>query len=987
MNTWLSDPASLSNNNHAGFGASNDPSMAFLQPPSTIDPSQFQNQRFLNGAARNASPAFHNPVYQVNPVIPSKRQREESFGTSPRQAPGALPGSRSQTPSQVPYPGYNPNGNSTPHFPNAPTPFQHLQTGPTPNATPSPTAQQLSFNQPGGPQRVSTASPNAFSPHHGGPQMSPAHSDHVSRGGTPHDNPSGFLHNPSYGSGPIPQQFNPGLNNANNQVAMNPQLNLAQQHMQAQGMSAQQRAYQMQLQAQARQVAQARPMSSGMNNPGSQMPNPQLAALQHMQQQTRKPNTPEEFVRGLQGYMASIGQTVNVNPLICDRRLNVMQLFVGVVKSGGSMKITKLNQWPQLAQQFGFPPQQFMSAAQELRAYWMSNLAPYENYWVNQKSRGQPQGMAPQAGANMPNQMSPGRSALPPQDHVSQNHHRGPSDAANIKLNGVGINNFQQPALNGYIPPSQLAEQSNHQQNTPHHKPSLSRQLDGGQANGISGTFASQSPLKRADSGQEKPLQAEPGMQVPSKIPIEDPFKPDVLPESRFHGPINVDEMFRISHEVIEVKPTMPAFRELGLIDIHALIMSIKSGIHAEVRLALDTLTILSVEQGLQLSLDHCDDLVETLIDCAQEQVDYLAENAAEVSDEMLISSYEDVIRGCRIESESLQEITEFGSLEYDLDRAVDRLICITTLIRNFSFYEANFNALGLSEVIRFLTSVIRHLGTKEMLLRTNRNTLDFMKDVIIYLSNLSHSIQLPGKEEALCLLHFLLSFAPSTPPITPTSDKITFTMYNPNVHKYTPSAVDSLAKLLARDEPNRTYYKAIFSAGGASSPPYELLTRTFGLAISPLPVSLVNLRAIVGARKPFLLQGMLAAEILSNLAPGSDHHLARSWLESTDGFAASLLRLVGLLSGENRAPTVSRHPQAGRVPSDPDSEAYAAITQRAIAVLKRLVEKAKNGDNGELRLPPGILPKRETLLGAMVTKDIDMHVLRQLCVYAALDE
>lgn len=962
--------------------------MAFLQPPSTVDPSQFQNQRFLNGATRNASPSFHNPVYQVNPVIPSKRQREDSFGTSPRQAPGALPDSRSQTPSQVPFPGYNPNGNGAPHFPNAPTPFQHLQTGPTPNATPSPTVQQLNFSQASGPQRLATASPSAFSPHHGGPQMSPAHSDHVSRGGTPHDNPPGFMHNNSYGQVSATQQFNSGPGNGAVQMPMNPQLNLAQQQMQAQGMSAQQRAYQMQLQTQARQHAQsqatqARPMSSGMNHPGGQMPNPQMAALQQMQHQASKSNSPEEFVRGLQGFMASVGQTVNVNPVICDRRLNIMQLFVSVVKAGGSAKITKLNQWPQIAQQFAFPPQQYVPAAQELQAYWQSNLGPYEHMWMARKqSRGQTQGMPSQGVVQ--NQMSPGRSTVSNQDQGLQNHHRTPSEPMSMKTNGVTANNFQQPPVNGYIPPSQLSEQANRLQSMSHHKPSQSRQLDGPQINGISANYPTQAPLKRADSDTERKLPLDGVMQMPSKVPIEDPFRPVVMPESRFHGPINVDEMFAVSHSVIEVKPNFPTFRELGVIDIHALIMSVKSGIHAEVRLALDTLTILSVEHGLQLSLDNCDDLVETLIDCAQEQVDFLAENAAEVSDEMLIASYEDVIRGCRLETESLQEIPEFGSLDYDLDRAVDRLICITTLIRNFSFYECNFNTLGMSEVVRFLTSVIRHLGTKETFLRTNRNTLDFMKDVIIYLSNLSHSIQLPGKEEALCLLHFLLSFAPCPTPITQSSGKITFTMYNPNVHKYTPSAVDSLAKLLARDEPNRTYYKSIFAADAASSPPYELLTRTFGLAISPLPVTMLNRRVIVGARKPFLLQGMLAAEILSNLAPGSDHNLARSWLESTDGFAVILLRLVSLLGAENHTPPPQRA-QAGR--HSDDSEAYAAITHRAMAVLKRLVEKSRSGENGLFRPPPGILPQKETLLGALVTQDIDRQVLRQLCIYAALDD
>jgi SWI/SNF chromatin-remodeling complex subunit SWI1 len=57
------------------------------------------------------------------------------------------------------------------------------------------------------------------------------------------------------------------------------------------------------------------------------------------------------------------------------------------------------------------------------------------------------------------------------------------------------------------------------------------------------------------------------------------------------------------------------------------------------------------------------------------------------------------------------------------------------------------------------------------------------------------------------------------------------------------------------------------------------------------------------------------------------------------------------------------------------------------MAVLKRLVEKSRNGENGDFRLPPGIIPKKETLLGALVTKEIDAQVLKQLCTYSALDE
>lgn len=662
-----------------------------------------------------------------------------------------------------------------------------------------------------------------------------------------------------------------------------------------------------------------------------------------------------------------------------------MPLFFYIVKNGGSSKITKLNQWPLVAQSSGFPPSHIGAAAQELRDYWGRNVFHYEAAWsAKQQKQGQ-QMRHPSADFDvqhhMQNQMSPTKHNFTSSEFGSQQ-----SDANTNKMNG----STPQPQMNGYIPPAQLKDQSRQPPPVTPHKITPSQQLDSNHVNGIATQYPSG---KRLDSRQGRALDIEAEPKMPRRQPIEDPFQPEVLPgnESRMHGPVHLDEMMTITNTLLDLKPVVPTVRELGTIDIHALNMSLKSGIVAEVRLALDTLTTISVEPTMQLSLAACDDLVETLIDCAQEQVDLLAKHSTEVSDEISISSYEDVMRSCRMETESLQDVHEMGSLEYALDRAVDRLICITTLIRNFSFFEPNFNLLGMPEVVRLLTSIIKHLGTREMFLRSHRNTLDFMKDVITYLSNLSHFIQLPGKEEALHLLHFLLSFAPGPAPVSSTSDCVFFASYNPNIHKYTPSAVDSLAKLLARDDPNRTYYKAIFSADSTSSPPYELLTRTFGLAIAPIPASTKGATpALVEARKPFLLQGMLAAEILSNLAPGSEYDVARSWLSSTDGFALTLLKLVLLLASMPRpaAPT-SRQAQQRGIHGETDADAISAIMHRGIAVLRRLGEKSRtsSSENGDMKLPRGLVPTRENLLGALMAKDIDPHVVRQLCIYAGLDE
>ena len=518
---------------------------------------------------------------------------------------------------------------------------------------------------------------------------------------------------------------------------------------------------------------------------------------------------------------------------------------------------------------------------------------------------------------------------------------------------------------------------------------------------------------------------ADPADTMPRKVPIHSHFiariQSQVKTLSAGDGSgcetwagIEPSTLTRIVDELIKHRPNVPTVQELGVIDIRALTMSLRSGIHAEVRLALDTLASLSFDSRFPMHLENCEDLVEILIDCADAQVDLLAENAAEVSDVMLISPYEEVVRGCRLEFETLQEAPQFGSLEYDLDRSVDRLICITTILRNLSFCAENLTHLADPIIIKFLATVIRYLGTRNLLLRSHRNTLDFTKDIIIYLSNISHKIDLPGKEEALCMLHFLLSFAPCPPPATSGTDAVTFSRYIPSVHPYLPPAVDSLAKLLARDEPNRTFYKSIFAADSASMPSYDLLTRTFALSISPVPdygsvdpLALVEdpeddqrkkakndpsakkapLLARVEARKPYLAQGMLAAEILANLVPGPEHALARSWLLSADGFAMNLLRLVCCLT-LNNSPLQAhrRHASMGKQSEANGScEGTHMITRRGMAVLRKLAEKCRNAENPAYGVLATVLPSKVTVLDALLASDKDRHVVRQIYEYARL--
>jgi SWI/SNF chromatin-remodeling complex subunit SWI1 len=805
----------------------------------------------------------------------------------------------------------------------------------------------------------------------------------------PQGMPHQFAQSASMPSGPTPASMQPHLNNM--QSGFSPQAMAAQQ----------QRLYQMQLQNQARQMQVGNPAMVGRPS-GAMNPmgvNPQMAALRQMQhnlsqQNMPKPNSPDIFLKTLQKFMMTRNQPLDLNPYVSGRPIHLMQLYATVMKMGGSKKVSATNMWPAIAQTLQFPHQQYPNAAIEVRDIYAKNLAAYEqaiilsSHQQKQMDNSMQQNALQQRQSADTNAMQFQQSPVKPvPDYETQSPQQfTPSPQVSATM----PNNMPPSATNGIATPQQprQAKQQPHpQQPQPPQNQNNQRTPVNRQAQiPISTPDASLQP-QAVPSGAPAKLSApvtsksESTPAQPIKHHIDETFKATILPDNHRHGPVIVDEIYQLGEEITRLKPNVPSFGELGVIDIHALTMSIKSGIHAEMRVALDTLMTLSSEAAV-LSLDNCDDLVETLVDCAEEQLDLLAENAAEVSDEMLLPSYEEVIRGCHVEMASLLDVQEFGSLGYELDRAADRVLCITAIIRNFSFAESNFGILGSLPVIKMFSTIIRYLGTRNMLLRTNQNILEFMKDTATYLSNLAQTIHLPGKEEASYLLHFLLSFAPLPVP-TLGMDGVTFTPYNPSIHRYTPAAIDGLAKLLARDEPNRMYFKAVFDEASCS-PQNELLTRAFALAISPVPDQPRKPLAFADARKVFLMQGLLAAEILTGLADGAT---ARTWLQSTDGFAIHLLRLCCLLSTERFPPPMHRHPQARGQP-DMEAHAYVSIINRGLNILQKLAEKSKREDSVTgLPFPLGVLPKRESLLGALLTPNLDPGVVKQLIAYAGLGE
>ena len=766
------------------------------------------------------------------------------------------------------------------------------------------------------------------------------------------------------------------------------------------------RQQQMVRQFQATQEAAQQRSSMGLGN--MMAANTPQASRPHMTQPAGRSNA-EMLMRHIMQFMSSKGLPFNPQPTVAGRQISPVQLWAVVGQHGGSQKITMGNAWPSVATMLQVPPIHFPTAPQELRAYWQNNLAHYEQATILSKAQ-QQQRDRQQRASNSQASLSPAFQGRDPslQDPFSpvkplppQYQQSPPAGTHSRRTSGVDFQTSQmqqqtgdprhaQP--NGF--PGTIGPNSLNHQAAGYNMVSSANvaPVSHSQRPGYSSTNAPAIKKEPYTGASNAGAAASSASNMPRKAPMDAIFKPKFHDTSRSgtetasHGGIHIKSFEKTINTMLEVVPIVPSIGELGVIDIHALTMSLRSGLHAEVRLALDTLATISSPESRLTSLEECDELIEALVDCAEEQVEFLAENAAEVSDVMLISPYEEIVRGCRSEVDLMQECPDSGTLDYDLDRSVERLICITTILRNLTFIMDCKTTLAEPFVLKFITTVMRYLGTRNMLLRTYRNTLDFAKDMVLFLTNLSEQIDLPGKEEASCILHFLLSFAPSPPPSTSGSDEIIFSSYHPSSHPYLPPAIDSLAKLLARD-PNRIYFKSIFAADVSSTPPYDLLTRSFGLSISPLPSS-INRDAIIEARKPYITQGMLAGEILVSMIPPADAGLARSWLNSKDGFATKLQQIVWDLNEKFRKPTLvnqQRHQSANRT-LPLELEANGWISTRGLGILCRLTQKAKDSELGLEGVSLNSGTGKTVLIKSMMQEDTDTNWLRELSIFAGPD-
>lgn len=381
---------------------------------------------------------------------------------------------------------------------------------------------------------------------------------------------------------------------------------------------------------------------------------------------------------------------------------------------------------------------------------------------------------------------------------------------------------------------------------------------------------------------------------------------------------------------------------------------------------------------------------------------------------------YQDMLDASKEEANAMHREPKSQLGTFWQDALADRFLCVTLILRNLSFADINQPVIVQDAgTLKLLFEMVRALANHPKLLGSMRRKLCLQKDLVTLFANLGLYISIPTAADAFSVLLLVLSFAPEDTPYRSANpgDKhkqsmLMFAEYSPVTHRYLSCAIDALAKLIARDPPNRGFFEEIFLnictdeeylillnrflEDRPPLQPFEFLTRAFALAIASFPRT--DFRVIPKAleiRRPLLQQSLLIAETLVSVipAPGAlddlvdiksapdqyaammtatlqaqrQSNVALEWLDAAEGFGPTLLRAACALGG-------IANPRAGqRGAVGVEVNPFAKITQRSISVLRILTEKAMafevaSLNNTDLQSSTALTPQLSTTTGSSTT-------------------
>ncbi|CAJ0646923.1 14825_t:CDS:2, partial [Entrophospora sp. SA101] len=257
----------------------------------------------------------------------------------------------------------------------------------------------------------------------------------------------------------------------------------------------------------------------------------------------------------------------------------------------------------------------------------------------------------------------------------------------------------------------------------------------------------------------------------PSSMPTTNPITTNTIKPPRLvYAPKTrrVDSYGGLDLTVFERLPLpliVPIIQDLGAVDIHALTMSLKSGMKLEVTNALNTLTTISSHKSALVDLSRCGELVDVLIDIIMEyfncvSINYYSDKARyEISlPNSKFLTYVELFQQSKREYEEFSdvELEQFSISEGWLPLH-EQCWCALNIIRNFSFTHDNHKYLAHHPRIK---SSKTDLHNKKRYARKKAyDILEYRKSVLIILSNIAGYVLIPSIPVASELLLIISDF------------------------------------------------------------------------------------------------------------------------------------------------------------------------------------------------------------------------------------
>ncbi|CAI5018738.1 ATV_HP_G0157420.mRNA.1.CDS.1 [Saccharomyces cerevisiae] len=145
-----------------------------------------------------------------------------------------------------------------------------------------------------------------------------------------------------------------------------------------------------------------------------------------------------------------------------------------------------------------------------------------------------------------------------------------------------------------------------------------------------------------------------------------------------------------------------------------------------------------------------------------------------------------------------------------------DQLSTISMILRNISFSNNNSRIMSRNFYLkRFISDLLWLVLIHPENFTCNRKILNFKKDLVIVLSNISHLLEIASSIDCLLILILVISFGqPKLNPMASSSsfgsESLTFHEFQLQWGKYQTFGVDILAKLFSLEKPNLNYFKSI---------------------------------------------------------------------------------------------------------------------------------------------------------------------------------